>query len=166
MQPVKTKPSLIAILVLLLPLQLFALATDGQQPIQVEADSLELRDKDNISIYNGNVRLTQGSLEFRSDRLTLYFDDNKELTLMEMTGNPATFRQLDDENQELKGQAEQLQYRQSESILVLSGNARFSHKGDTIESNTIQVNTENNSIQAGSSETDNRVKMLIQPRQQ
>jgi lipopolysaccharide export system protein LptA len=150
---------------LLLPVQLLALSSDGQQPIQVEADSLEVREQDNISIYTGNVRLNQGSLEFRCERLTLHFDAQKDLTLMEMTGTPATFRQLDDNQQEMKGQAEQLQYRQAESILVLSGKARFSHQGDTIESNTIQINTETESIQAGSSESDDRVKMLIQPRQ-
>ena len=155
---------IIAALILLLPLQLFALSTDGQQPINVEADSLEVRDQENISIYTGNVRLNQGSLEFRCERLTLHFNDEKELVLMEMTGTPATFRQRDDDNQEMNGHAEKLQYRQSESILVMSGNARFSHKGDTIESNTIQINTENQSIQAGSSEADDRVRMLIQPK--
>jgi len=147
-------------------MQLFALSSDRVQPIQVEADSLEVREQENISVYTGNVLLIQGSLEFRCERLTLHFDDQNELVLMEMTGAPATFRQLDDQQQELKGQAEQLQYRQSESILVLSGKARFSHKGDTIESNRIQVNTENESIQAGSSEPDNRVRMLIQPKHQ
>jgi lipopolysaccharide export system protein LptA len=150
---------------LLLPMQLLALSSDGQQPIQVEADSLEVREQDNISIYTGNVRLNQGSLEFRCERLMLHFDAQKDLTLMEMTGTPATFRQLDDSQQEMKGQAQQLQYRQSESILVLSGNARFSHQGDTIESNRILINTKTESIQAGSSESDDRVKMLIQPRQ-
>jgi len=165
MQTVKIKGTLFSILILLLPLQLSALSTDGQQPINLEADSLELRDQENISIYTGNVRMNQGSLEFRCERLTLHFDDRKELILMEMIGSPATFRQLDDEKQEMNGQARQLQYRQSESILVLSGNARFSHKGDTIESNTIQINTENESIQAGSSEADDRVRMLIQPKQ-
>ena len=147
-------------------MHLFALSSDEVQPIQVDADSLEVRDQENISVYTGNVRLIQGSLEFRCERLTLHFDDQKELVLMEMTGAPATFRQLDDQQQELKGEAEQLQYKQSESILVLSGKARFSHKGDTIESNRIQVNTENESIQAGSSEPDNRVRMLIQPKPQ
>jgi lipopolysaccharide export system protein LptA len=157
--------TLFSILLLLLPLQLFALSTDGQQPINVEADSLEVRDQENISIYTGNVRLNQGSLEFRCERLTLHFNDEKELVLMEMTGTPATFRQLDNDNQEMNGHAQQLQYRQSESILVMSGNARFSYKGDTIESNTIQINTENQGIKAGSSEADDRVRMLIQPKQ-
>ena len=165
MQKTKLKIILLTALFLLLPVQLFALSNDGQQPINVEADSLEVRDQENISIYSGNVRLKQGSLEFSCDRLTLYFDEQKELILMEMTGTPATFRQLDDEKQELKGQAELLQYRQAESILELSGNARFIHKGDTIESNSILVNTDNNSIQAGSSAADDRVKMLIQPKQ-
>lgn len=159
------RATLFSILILLLPVQLFALSTDGQQPINVEADSLEVRDQENISIYTGNVRLNQGSLEFRCERLTLHFNDQKELVLMEMTGTPATFRQLDDDNQEMNGHAQQLQYRQSESILVMSGNARFSHKGDTIESNRIQINTENQSIQAGSLEADDRVRMLIQPKQ-
>ncbi len=165
MQKVKLKIILSTALFLLLPVQLFALSNDGQQPINVEADSLDVRDQENISIYSGNVRLKQGSLEFSCDRLTLHFDEQKQLTLMEMTGTPATFRQLDDEKQELKGQAELLQYRQSESILVLSGKARFSHRGDTIESNSIQVNTDTNSIQAGSSAADDRVRMLIQPKQ-
>ena len=165
MRTANLKSILLTAFILLLPAQLLALSNDGQQPINVEADSLEVRDQENISIYSGNVNLRQGSLEFSCNRLTLYFDDNKELTLMEMTGSPATFRQLDDEKQELRGQAELLKYRQSESILVLSGKARFSHKGDTIESNSIQVNTKNNSIHAGSSSADDRVRMLIQPKQ-
>ena len=128
MQTVKIKIAVLGVLFLILPMQLSALSNDGQQPIQVEADSLELRDQENISIYTGNVRLNQGSLEFRCEKLTLHFDDQKQLVLMEMTGEPATFRQLDDAKQEMNGQAEQLQYRQSESILVLLGKAVFSHK--------------------------------------
>jgi lipopolysaccharide export system protein LptA len=157
--------TLISCLILLLPVQLFALSSDWQQPIQVEADSLEMRDQENVSIYTGNVFLTQGSLEFRCQQLTLHFDDQKQLTLMEMTGTPATFRQLDDEKQELNGRAKQMQYRQSKSILIMSGKAHFSHKGNTIESNTIQISTDNEGIQAGSSGPDDRVKMIIQPGQ-
>ncbi len=165
MQTYKVKGTLISLLILLLPLQLFALSSDEQQPIQVEADSLEIRDQENISIYTGNVLMNQGSLEISCEQLTLHFDDQKELILMEMTGAPATYRQLDDDKQELNGQADRMQYRQSESILVMTGNARFIYKGNKIESNTIQISTDNQGIQAGSSGTDDRVKMLIQPGQ-
>ena len=84
---------------------------------------------------------------------------------MELTGSPATFRQLNDQQQEMIGQADRLEFREAESTLILLGNARFTHKGDTIESNRISVNTDNESIQAGSSSSDDRVKMLIQPKQ-
>jgi len=155
---------LVSFLVLLLPLQVFALSGDAQQPIHVEADSLEIRDKDNISIYTGNVRLSQGSQEFRGERLVLNFSQQKELVLMTMTGTPATFRQIDDQQREMHGQADQMEYRASESTLLLLGNAKFTHVGNTIESNIIRINTETESIQAGSTESDDRVRMLILPK--
>jgi lipopolysaccharide export system protein LptA len=157
-------PRTITLLLLLLPAQLWALANDRDQPIEVEADSLELGESENISIYQGNVKLVQGSLEISADRLVIHFNDNNDLTLMEMIGAPATLRQLDDERQEMRGQATQINYLETESVLELLGQARFIHGGDIIESDKIRINTENNAIQAGSSEPDQRVKMLIQPR--
>ena len=152
------------LLLMLLPAQLWALATDGDQQIQIEADSLEVREAENISIYEGNVSFVQGSLEINSERLVIHFNDANDLVLIEMTGVPAKFRQLDDEQQELLGQAQQIDYTESKTLLELRGAARFSHAGDTIESELIRIDTENNSIQAGSSESDQRVKMLIQPK--
>lgn len=158
------KPSLL-LLALLTWSPLWALDADRDQPIEVEADSLEVREQENISIYQGNVRLKQGSLEISSDRLVIHFNDNSDLVLMEMTGNPARLRQLDNEQQEMRGQARQINYLESESLLELIEEARFTHAGDTIESTLIRINTEDNNIQAGSSDADERVKMLIQPRQ-
>ncbi len=158
------KPTL-SLLALLTWAPLWALDTDREQPIAVEADSLEVREQENISIYQGNVRLKQGSLEINSDRLVIHFNDNNDLVLMEMTGNPARLRQLDNEQQEMRGQARQINYMESQSLLELIEEARFTHAGDTIESALIRINTEDNNIQAGSSDENERVKMLIQPRQ-
>ena len=155
----------VLLVALFLPTALLALSGDSEQPIAVEADSLEVREQDGISIYEGNVLLVQGSLELRSDRMVIHFNDAGELELMEMTGSPARFRQLDDEQLEMQGQALKINYTESGSLLELSDEARFSHDGDTIESNLIRINTTDNSIQAGSSDSDQRVKMLIQPKQ-
>ncbi len=154
-----------ALLLLLLPGQLWALASDSEQPIEVEADELEVRDKEKISIYLGNVTLVQGSLEISADRVVIHFNEANELILMEMTGTPATFRQLDDNQQEILGEALNIDYTQSESLLELRDSARISQAGDIIESDLIRINTESNSLQAGSAESDQRVKMLIQPKQ-
>ncbi len=140
-----------------------ALSGDEKQPIEVEADLLEVRDDDNISVYRGNVTLTQGSIRISSDQLTIYFNENDELELMEMTGSPARFRQLDDDNLEMIGQAEQINYRETESVIILIGNASFTHDGDRIESDRIEIDTENDNLSAGSDDPSKRVKMLIQP---
>jgi lipopolysaccharide export system protein LptA len=154
-----------ALLLLLLPGQLWALSTDGEQPIEVEADELEVRDQEKISIYLGNVVLVQGSLQITADRVVIHLNDANELQLMEMTGTPATFRQLDDDQQEILGEALYIDYSQSESLLELRDSARVSQAGDTIESDLIRINTRSSSLQAGSTESDQRVKMLIQPKQ-
>ncbi|MGD2172241.1 MAG: lipopolysaccharide transport periplasmic protein LptA [Gammaproteobacteria bacterium] len=142
-----------------------ALPGDKDQPISVEADKLEIREEDKISIYEGNVHLVQGSLEITSERLVIHFNDADELQLMEMTGAPARFRQLDEQREEMIGEARQINYLESESMLELIEDASFSRAGDIIESDRIRIDTENNSIQAGDAQTDERVKMLIQPRQ-
>jgi lipopolysaccharide export system protein LptA len=157
------KVRILSLSLLLIAMPLWALPGDGEQPIAVEADNLEVRDQENISIYQGNVSLVQGSMKIQSERLVIHFNNAKELVLMEMTGTPARFRQLDDDQQEMLGEASQINYTNSKSLLELLDNAKFTHAGDTIEGNLIRINTENNSIQAGSSESEERVKMLIQP---
>ena len=155
----------LALLLFLLPLHCAALDKDREQPIEVEADRLEVRDQENISIYEGNVKLVQGSLNIRSDRLIIHFNDANELTLMELTGQPASLRQLDNEQQEMLGEALEIDYIASSSVLELRRSAFFRHAGDLIESELIRVNTATNSIEAGGTSSDERVKMVIKPRQ-
>jgi len=152
-------------LALLLSGQPFAATSDRDQPIQVEADGLEIRENENISVYTGNVRLEQGSLLIQADRMIIHFNDDGELQLIEMDGDPARFRQTSDAKKEMLGEARHLEYHEAESLLVLDGDARFSSNGDTIESASIRINTDTNLIEAGSTGPDERVRMVIQPRQ-
>ena len=165
-KPIALQPLLLLGLLLgLLPLQSPALDSDRDQAIEVEADRLEVRELENISIYEGNVKLVQGSLNISSDRLVIHFNDANDLTLMEMTGQPARFRQLDNARLELRGRAEQIDYTVSESLLLLRRSAYLNHAGDEIESDMIRFNTDTNGIEAGGTQSDERVKMVINPRQ-
>jgi lipopolysaccharide export system protein LptA len=156
--------NLIALL-LLLPLQSWALDADRDEPIEVEADRLEVREGEKVSIYEGNVKLIQGSLEITSDRLVIHFNDANELTLMEMTGTPAKLRQLDNEQNEIVGEAEQIDYSEAQALLVMRQSAYLDMAGDIIRSDLIRLNTDTNDIEAGSTQSDDRVKMVIKPRQ-
>ena len=154
-----------ALLLFLLPLHCAAVDGDREQPIEVEADRLEVRELENISIYEGNVVLIQGSLNIRSDRLIIHFNDARELTLMEMSGQPASLRQLDNEQQEMLGEALEIDYIASKSLLELRRSAFFRHAGDLIKGELIRINTDTNAIEASGKSADERVKMVIKPRQ-
>jgi lipopolysaccharide transport protein LptA len=58
-----------------------------------------------------------------------------------------------------------MEYRESESTLLLLDNAKLTQGVNIIESNKINLNIDTNSIEAGSVEPENRVRMLIQPKQ-
>jgi lipopolysaccharide export system protein LptA len=139
--------------------------SDRDQPIEVEADRMEWREQENISIYEGNVTLVQGSLRINSDRMVIHFNEANELTLLEMTGKPAKLRQINDLRQEVKGEAEQIDYSELESLLILRKSAYLDQAGDIIRGELIRMDTATNNIEAGTSEPDDRVKMVIQPRQ-
>jgi lipopolysaccharide export system protein LptA len=86
----------------------FALSTDKQKDIEIEADSAEMDDIKGITIYRGDVVVVQGSIRMTGHTMTVHFDDNGDMELVVMQGTPATYRQLPD-NSEIYDEAEALQ---------------------------------------------------------
>lgn len=154
----------VALLGLLLPLAAMGLSSDRDQPINIEADKLEIDENRHISIYQGQVAMQQGSLQIHADRIVLHFDANNELQWLEIYGSPASFKQLNDQQQPISGSALKINYHQNESLMDMQGNAKFFSDKDSIESETISINTSTNALQAGDKSGDGRVRMLIQPR--
>lgn len=162
MFPVKTLALLVA---LTCALPLVALTSDREQPINIEADKLEIDESRHISIYQGNVQMQQGSLQIQANRIILHFNADNELQWMEIKGKPARFQQLNDQQQQLNGSALNIDYHQAESLMEMRGNARFNSDQDSLESEHIRINTSNNVLEAGDADGKGRVRMLIQPRQ-
>ncbi|MDJ0881740.1 MAG: lipopolysaccharide transport periplasmic protein LptA [Gammaproteobacteria bacterium] len=150
---------------LFIPCSLVALTGDRDQPINIEADKLEIDENRQISIYQGNVRMQQGSLSIQADKIILHFDAQNDLEWLEINGNPAQFNQLNDERKPVSGTAQSMHYYDRESLLKLMGRARFKSDKDSIESENITVNTATNALQAGDQDGSERVRMLIQPKQ-
>jgi len=119
-----------------------ALSTDKDQPIQVEADKAQLDDKNNVSVYTGNVVLTQGSIRMTGDKMTVYNTENHELDTLIMEGNPATYRQLPDNSKVYdEAQAKTIKYFELKNQVLLIDDAvvrqeDFFMRGDRIEYDT------------------------------
>ena len=48
-------------------------STDPSQPIEVEADALEVQNDKKSATFSGNVRVVQGDIRMKSDRLTVFY---------------------------------------------------------------------------------------------
>ncbi len=121
----------------------WSLTSDKQQDIEIEADSAEMDDAKGISIYRGDVVVVQGSIRMTGDIMTVYFDENDDMKLVVMEGQPATYRQLPDDS-EVYDEAESLrmEYYSLKDYVILIDKALVTQEdmrlsGDRIEYNTI-----------------------------
>jgi lipopolysaccharide export system protein LptA len=53
--------------------RLSGLKMSGNEPIQIESDRLEVREKENIAIFSGNVSVVQGPTLLKAGKLTVYY---------------------------------------------------------------------------------------------
>ncbi|MEP9354352.1 LptA/OstA family protein [Xanthobacter sp. KR7-65] len=56
------------------PNALQGFARNRDQPVRINADSLEVRDKDKVAVFSGNVLVTQGDTTLRSKDLLVYYE--------------------------------------------------------------------------------------------
>ncbi|MBB2972145.1 LptA/OstA family protein [Mesorhizobium sp. RMAD-H1] len=47
--------------------------SNGKEPVQINADRLEMRDKEGIAIFTGNVSVVQGQTVLKSGKMTVYY---------------------------------------------------------------------------------------------
>ena len=52
------------------------LGSDSTAPIRIDADRLDVFDRENRAVYSGNVVAVQGDTTIRCSRLTIHFDRN------------------------------------------------------------------------------------------
>jgi lipopolysaccharide export system protein LptA len=49
------------------------LRLNGNEPIQIESDKLEVREAENMAVFTGNVSVTQGPTLLKSGRMTVFY---------------------------------------------------------------------------------------------
>jgi lipopolysaccharide export system protein LptA len=57
------------------PNALQGFSQNNDQPVKIQADKLEVRDKDKIATFTGHVHVTQGDTEMRSSQLVVFYED-------------------------------------------------------------------------------------------
>jgi lipopolysaccharide export system protein LptA len=155
-------------LFLSLTLPAYAEKADREKPVHLEADNVTLDDIKKVSVFEGNVLLTQGTLMLRADRVEAKQNDNG-LQNVSAEGNPVSFRQKRDGVDEyIEGFARQVEYDNMQGTLRLIGNARLSKGGDEIRGSQITYDTKTEFYkvigQQGVAGPSGRVRVIIRPK--
>ena len=152
------------LIVLLTPLLALALESDKDQPVYIEADSVQINDRTGVRIYEGNVVMTQGSIHMTADKVTVTkLESGADHVLA--VGNPVTFQQQREGEKELaRGRAQRAEYDLNSDIIKLYDDAELSQGTDTLKNDRITYDKTREVMWAGASqEGKQRVRITLQP---
>lgn len=148
---------------------LFAENADRSKPIHLESNRVFIDDVKQISIFEGEVELTQGTLHILAEKIVVTQDKqgNKHCTA---TGHLASFRQKQEGTDEyVEGYGERIEYDTLAETVDFFGQAKVKRAQDEVEGDHISYSTRTEIFQ-GSSDPANadstakgRVHAVIQP---
>ncbi len=114
---------------------------DKDKPVNLEADTVTLDDIQKISVYQGNVILSQGTLMLRADRVEVRQNDTG-LQSVSAVGRPVAFRQkLDGRDEYIEGFSDHIEFDNIKGQLELIGNAKVRRGQDELRGARISYNT-------------------------
>lgn len=157
---------------------LLALATgagaeraDRDKPVNLEADRVVIDDAKKIAVFEGNVQLTQGTLQIRGDRMEVR-QDREGFRYGTTWGRPAYFRQKREGYDEyIEGWAERIEYDGNAETMQMFNTARLKRGQDEVRGNYISYNARTEFFQvlggataAAPDGAGGRVRAVIQPK--
>ena len=152
----------------LLALPAHAEKADRSKPLNLEADSVTLDDIKKISVYQGNVILSQGTLLLRADRVQVT-QNADGLDKLHAAGRPAAFRQkIEGRDEFIEGFANRIEFDSVNGQLELIGQAQLRRGGDELRGAQISynANTEFYKVvgQPDAKTPSGRVRAVIRPK--
>jgi lipopolysaccharide export system protein LptA len=144
---------------------------DRDKPVNLEADRVTIDDVKQLAVFEGNVVLTQGTLQIRGDRMEVR-QDKEGFKQGTTWGNPAAFRQKRDGTDEyIEGWAGRIEYDGRVETLQMFTRAQLRRGQDEVRGDYISYDARSEFFQVtGGPKTgtpDNpggRVRAVIQPK--
>ncbi len=143
-----------------------ALPDDRSQPIQLQASRGQLDQKTGVSVYEGNVTITQGSMRLLADSATIYVKDNN-FQRMDAVGNPTQLRYKPTaEKPEIQSTSKRVEYDVASGKVIMSGNVQIVQGQDTFTGERVEYDLKEDVIRANGSGKNGRIQFTIQPSSQ
>lgn len=138
----------IAFFVVLMSTPTIAGKNDFKLPVEIDSEKQQINLKDNITIFDTNVSVTQGSLSINADYMTVTGQNKKGHEVYTATGKPAIYKQLLDDGNPIEAQADTIRYEVATRSLVLTGNAQLKQNDSLVRSKVIRYDLNLQTIQA------------------
>jgi lipopolysaccharide export system protein LptA len=140
---------------------------DRDKPINLEADRVTVDDAKQVAVFEGNVRLTQGTLSIRADKVVVR-EDGDGFQHATAYGQPAHLRQKREGAEDwVEGWGERMEYNGRSEQIELHTQARIVRGQDEVRGNFISYNSVTEFFQAEGAKGGGpaaRVKAVIQPK--
>jgi lipopolysaccharide export system protein LptA len=144
---------------------------DRDKPVNLEADRVTIDDARQTALFEGNVVLTQGTLQIRGDRMEVR-QDKEGFQHGTTWGGPAHFRQKREGFDELiEGWAERIEYDGRAESMQMFNRAQLKRGQDEVRGNYISYDAKSEFFQvtggakdAAPGGSEGRVRAVIQPK--
>lgn len=162
----------ISCLLMLVAFPVFAEKADRDKPIEIEADTVTVNDAKKVSVYTGNVIVTQGTLLIKADKLVVR-EDESGFQHSSSYGSPTTFKQKREGKDEyMEGAAQRIEYDGRMDKVQLFTKAWVKRADDIVHGDYIMydANAEYSEVIGGGPKSatpatpTGRVKAIIQPK--
>ena len=150
-----------------------ALPSDNEQAIHIKANSAIHDDRKGVTVYTGDVIISQGSLMIKADIVIIHKNKNNEIDRIVSTGKPAHLQQQPDTDEDIvHARGEKIRYFLDRELVQLIGNASLVQEGSTVISEQIDYYIKEQKVKAQGSPKDpeqgekpsKRVEVVIPPR--
>lgn len=165
-----------AALLLALAFPVYAEKADKEKPMNLEADRMSMDDVKKVQIFDGNVVLTQGTMQIRTNKLVVTQDADgfQRGVATSGPGGLARFKQkLDGKDEYIEGEAERIEHDARSEVTQFFVRAWVKNGQDEVKGHYISYNslTENYLVTNGAGDTKTatgapqaRVRAIIQPK--
>lgn len=148
------------------------LQLDGDQPIEIESDRLEVRDNDGTAVFTGNVQVVQGETTLRAGRMVVHYVSDGSSGASTPTTGASDIERIEVEGTVYIQTATQVAtgdrgtFDMGTELLTLSGREVVLTEGDNVIVGCelrVRMNTGVAELDGCGSQGGGRVRMLLQP---
>lgn len=153
----------------LLPQLVLALPSDREKPIEIESDSAEIDNSKGVSVYRGDVIMTQGTTRITGDEVTIYSTKDKVQRVIASGDNTrAYYEEVQDKEQGLlQAWGYTIDYQLEKDQIELIRDGELKNQGDAFKGEKISYNITLQTVNATSEKNEGgsrRVQMVIHPK--